>query len=78
MKTFTFIFHIHFLQEQGYYTTTHRNVVALWRTHIRDHGLELYQRLCNIPGLRRKNFTRIFPSKKSKSKIVYERMKNLC
>ena len=38
--------------------------------HIGDQRVELYHGMCNIPGLRRKNFTRNFPCKKSKSKIV--------
>ena len=40
--------------------TTQRNVAAQGDHHIRDQGLELYQRMCNIPGLRRKNLHVIF------------------
>ena len=57
-------------RDLGRRTTTHRNVAAQGDHHIRDHSVELYQGLCNIPGIRRKNFTRNFPGKKSKSKIV--------
>ena len=55
--------------ELGRRRTQHRNLASQGEQHIRDQWADLYQVMCNIPGLGRNNLTRIFPCIKSKSEL---------